>query len=151
MPSLASIDSANRVGAVLAHVIYAICILLFWARLVDKPRVEHWLGLVLMLAVIPLAYLLLTAGAYSRPPLYYVQLSLMIAFLIVGLLLDYLLKIPFRQERWMVITYVMLFFGATGGMLGVAAAAGRGWTFTAVVLFLAMAVLAFVQRAKTGM
>jgi len=45
----------------------------------------------------------------------------------------------------------MLFFGGTGGMLGVAGKAGRTWLYSAVVFFLAMAVLAFVQRAKTGL
>jgi hypothetical protein len=144
-------DSVDRVGAVVAHMIYITCILLFCARLVDKPGVEHWLGLVLMLALIPLTYLMVMTRTYARPPLYYVQVSLMIAFLIVELLLDYVLKIQFRQERWMVIAYVMLFFGATGGMLGVAATAGRTWTFSSIGLFLTMTVLAFVQRARTGL
>ncbi len=66
-------------------------------------------------------------------------------------LLDYALKIEFRQTRWMVISYVVLYFAGTGGMLGVAANAGRGWTISAVILFLVTAVLAFVQRSVTGM
>jgi hypothetical protein len=36
-------------------------------------------------------------------------------------------------------------------MLGVAANAGRGWSISAIILFLIMAILAFVQRAVTGM
>jgi hypothetical protein len=148
---LVSVENVNRIGAVVALIIYAVCILIFCSRLADKPRVEHWLGLALMLALIPLVYLIVTAPNYTRPPLYYVQVSLMIVFLIVELLLDYVLKIPFREERWIVIAYVILFFGATGGMLGVAATAGRVWAVSSVWLFLAMAALAFVQRAKTGM
>jgi hypothetical protein len=151
MAMLDSTESLNRFSAIVAHMIYVLCILIFCARLAEKPRVEHWLGLILMLALIPLTVLLVSAPAHARPPLYYIQISLMIVFLIVELLLDYVLKIPFRHERWMVIAYVMLFFGATGGMLGPAAAAGRGWTVSGVCLFLTMAVLAFVQRAKTGM
>lgn len=151
MARLVSVENVDRIGAVVALMIFAVCILLFCSRLADKPRVEHWLGLALMLALIPLIYLMVTAPSYTRPPLYYVQIPLMIVFLIVELLLDYVLKIPFREERWMVIAYVMLFFGATGGMLGVAAAAGRVWAVSGVCLFLAMAVLAFVQHAKTGM
>jgi len=150
MAILASMESMNRIGALVAHMIYVTCILLFCARLADKPRVEHWLGLLLMLALIPLTYLMVVR-THTRPPLYYVQVSLMIAFLLVELLLDYVLKIQFRQERWMVIAYVMLFFGATGGMLGVAATAGRTWALSGVGLFLTMAVLAFFQHAKTGM
>ena len=109
------------------------------------------MGLVLLLAVIPLTYLLVTAKSFTRPPLYYVQISLMIVYLIVELLLDYVLKIDFRNERWMVIAYVMLFFAATGGMLGVAATAGRTWSLVGVGLFLTMTVLALVQHARTGM
>jgi len=45
----------------------------------------------------------------------------------------------------------MLFFAGTGGMVGVASLAGRGWTIAAAVLFLAMGILAFVQRAVTGL
>jgi hypothetical protein len=36
-------------------------------------------------------------------------------------------------------------------LLGVARLAGRGWTIAGGILFLAMAVLTFVQRAVTGM
>jgi len=69
----------------------------------------------------------------------------------VEVLMDYILKVDFRNVRWMVITYVVLFFAGTGGMLGVAANAGRGWTILAVILFLVLAALAFIQRTVTGM
>ena len=75
----------------------------------------------------------------------------MLVWLIVESLLDYILKIDFRNVGWMVISYVVLFFAGTGGMLGVAANAGRGWTILAAILFLVMAALAFIQRAVTGM
>jgi hypothetical protein len=45
----------------------------------------------------------------------------------------------------------MFFFGATGGMIGVAAQAGRLWTSVTGVIFLTMAALAFIQRAMTGL
>ena len=75
----------------------------------------------------------------------------MIFYLILELFLDYILKIDFRNTRWMVITYVTIFFGATGGMIGLASLAGRGWMLITVITFLTMAVLAFVQRAITGL
>jgi hypothetical protein len=69
----------------------------------------------------------------------------------VEFLLDYVFKIQFRQTQWMVISYVVLYFAGAGGMLGVAASAGRGWMISAVILFLVAGVLAFVQRAVTGL
>jgi hypothetical protein len=50
----------------------------------------------------------------------------------------------------MVISFVVLYFAGMGGMIGIAALAGTGWTISAITLFLLAAVLAFVQRAVTG-
>ena len=71
--------------------------------------------------------------------------------MLVELLLDYILKIDFRHIRWMVISYVILFFAGAGGLVGIASNAGKPWMIVSVVLFLIMAVLTFVQRAVTGM
>ena len=75
----------------------------------------------------------------------------MIVFIIVEFLLDWFPKIEFRNNLSIVIPYVMLFFGATGGMIGVASLAGNKWAVTTTISFLIMAVLAFVQRNVTGM
>jgi hypothetical protein len=144
-------EKANVLGAVLAYSIYITVILIFIVRLMRRPALEHGLGLALMIAAVPLVYLLAVASAFRRPTLYYVQIGLMLAFLLVEFLLDYVLKIEFRNTRWMTIAYVMIFFSGTGGMIGVASQAGRAWVAPAIVLFLVMTALAFIQRAVTGM
>jgi hypothetical protein len=123
----------------------------FVFRLLGRPEYGRWIGYFEFLLLVPLGYLLVTAPGLERPPLYYLQIGLLIAWLVVELLLDYILKFDFRQVRWMVISYVTLFFAASGGMIGVASNAGRGWAIVSIILFLVMAVLAFVQRAVTGM
>jgi hypothetical protein len=143
-------QTGNLLGAVLAVAINTLLIILFVARLGDRPKVEYVLGLVLIAAIIPLVYLFIKALGSGRSPLYFVQLGLMMAYLVVELMLDYLLKVEFRETRWMVIAYVTLFFAATGGMIGVAGLAGKGWSIAAIVSFLIMAALAFVQRSITG-
>ncbi|MFC1948611.1 hypothetical protein ACFLW0_00315 [Chloroflexota bacterium] len=75
----------------------------------------------------------------------------MIVFIIVEFLLDWYPKVDFRENLTIIIPYVMLFFGATGGMIGVASLAGKRWVVITVASFLIMAVLAFVQRQVTGM
>jgi len=75
----------------------------------------------------------------------------MIGFLIMELLLDYVLKVDFRNIKWITITYVMFFFAGTGGMIGIASQASKVFAIIAILLFLIMTILAFVQRAKTGM
>ena len=144
-------EATNTLGGILTVLIYALTIFVFIARLVGSTRTEHLLGLLLIALVIPLLYLLFAARGAGRPPIYFIQLGLMIVYLLVELALDYIFKIDFRSVRWMTITYVTLFFAATGGMLGVASHAGKGWSYTSIALFLAMAALAFIQRAVTGM
>lgn len=145
-----SAQSGNLLGAVLAVAINTVLVLLFVARLGGRPRIEYVLGLVVIAAIIPFAYLFARGLGAGRSPLYFVQLGLMMAYLVVELILDYLLKVEFRETRWMVIAYVTLFFAATGGMIGVAGLAGRGWSVAAIVTFLIMGTLAFVQRFVTG-
>jgi len=145
------IEKMNLLGAIVAVAFFVSAILVFIFRLLGKPQYGHWIGYFEFLLAIPLAFLLLKAPQLERPVLYYIQIGCMLAWLIVLALLDYILKIDFRNVRWMVISFVVLFFAGSGGMLGIATNAGREWSALAIVLFLIMAVLTFVQRAVTGM
>ena len=141
----------DLLGAVVAIASYVSAILVFSFRLLVKPQYGIRIGYFEFLLAIPMVFLLLKAPQLERPVLYYIQIGCMLSWLLVEALLDYILKIDFRNIRWIVISYVVLFFAGTGGMLGVASNAGREWSISAIVLFLIMAVLTFVQRAVTGM
>ena len=140
-----------KMGAIVAIALYISAILIFLFRLLGKPQYGIWLGYFEFLLAIPMVYLLMKAPELQRPFLYYIQIGCMLAWLVMEALLDYVLKVDFRNTMWIVIPYVVLFFAGTGGMLGVAAYAGRRWTVSAIILFFIMAVLVFVQRAITGM
>jgi hypothetical protein len=141
----------DLLGLLVAVLIYSSAILVFLARLCGKKQIVFITGIFELSLSIPLIYLLIRAHADSRPTLYYIQVGLMLLWLVIELLLDYILKIDFRKTKWMVICYVTIFFAGTGGMLGVASNAGRGWSFISIFLFLIMTILAFIQRKKTGM
>jgi hypothetical protein len=145
------LERTNLIGAITAIAFFVSAILVFVFRLLGKPQYENWIGYFEFLLAIPLIYLLIQAPRLGRPALYYIQIACMLAWLAVEALLDHILKVDFRQVRWIVISYVVLFFAGTGGLLGVAVNAGKGWSITAIILFLIMAVLTFVQRAVTGM
>ncbi len=144
------LKTTNLLGALVAITFYISASLVFIFRLLNRAQYGYWIGWFELLLAIPLIYLLATAPRLHRPALYYIQIGCMLAWLVVEALLDYILKVDFRNVRWMVISYVVLFFAGGGGMLGVAANAGRNWRIPAILLFLVMAVLTFVQRAVTG-
>ncbi len=144
-------QTANLVGAITAVIIFILVIAVFIARLCEKPDVEYRIGILLFVTAIPLVYLLMVAPSFARSLLYYVQIGLMLLYLIVEYVLDYALKLDFRKTQWAVIAYVMIFFAGAGGMVGVASQAGPPWTAAAGTLFHVMAGLSFYQRVKTGM
>ena len=144
-------EKTNFIGAITAVAFFVSASLVFVSRLAGRPRFGFWLGIFELLLAIPLVYLLIKAPSEGRPALYYIQVGAILLWLAVELLLDFILRIDFRQVRWMVITYVILFFAGAGGLLGIASNAGKPWSIIAIVLFLIMAVLTFVQRAVTGM
>jgi hypothetical protein len=143
-------ERLNLVGAITAHVIFISSIVTFTARMVFGLGPGHWIGIPLLLMAFPLGYLLVKAPQVGRPALYYIQAGLMLLWILVLFLVDYILRIDFRETQWMVISYVVLYFAGMGGMIGVAAPAGRGWMISSIILFLVAGVLAFVQRAVTG-
>lgn len=144
-------EKTNLIGLITALAFFISASLVFVFRMLGRPRLEYWLGIFEFLLAIPLIYLLIKAPAEHRPVLYYIQIGAILLWLVVELFLDHILKIDFRQVRWMVITYVMLFFAGAGGLLGIASNSGKPWSIIAIVLFLVMAVLTFVQRTMTGM
>jgi hypothetical protein len=143
-------EKLDILGAVVAHVIFISSIITFASRIIFGLKPGHWVGTPILLMVFPLCYLLLKGPEFNRPFLYYVQIGIMLAFLILLFLVDYVLKYDFRQTQWMVIGYVVLYFAGAGGMIGVAALAGRAWMISAIILFFITLILAFVMRAVTG-
>jgi hypothetical protein len=141
----------DLLGAVVALLIYVLSIIVFSARMMFGLSRGHWIGIPFLLMAFPLGFLLYKAPSVDRPLLYYIQVGLMLASVVVLFLLDYVSGVEWRGIRWVVVSVVVLYFAGIGGMIGVASQAGQPWTAIAVVLFFATAVTAFVHDAVTGM
>jgi uncharacterized membrane protein len=126
-------------------------IAVFTARILGWLEIGRWIGIASSLVLIPLIYLFVIGLKTDRPKIYFVWLVLMILFLFFELVVDDILQVDFRSVNWAVIPYVMFFFAATGGMIGVASQAGKSWAITTVIVFFIMAILAFIQRGITGL
>ena len=145
------INKANLLGTITGLIILVSCILIFISRLLGYSRIEYWLGTIFILTSLPITFLLIKANEFRRPTIYYIQLSILLAFILSELFLDYILKVNFRNTRWMVIIYATFFFAATGGIIGIASQSGKIYSLVSIILFFIMAFLAFYQRVKTGM
>jgi hypothetical protein len=142
---------ASLVGAITANVYMLLIIAVFVSRILGWLEIGRWIGIASSLVLIPLIYLFVIGLKTDRPKIYFVWLVLMILFLFFELIVDDILQVDFRSVNWVVIPYVMFFFAATGGMIGVASQAGKSWAITTVIVFFIMAILAFIQRGITGL
>ncbi len=140
----------DLLGAIVALVVLVSSIITFSVRILFDAPPGHWIGVPILLMSFPLAFLLFRAPAEGRPLLYYVQIGSMLVWIVVLFILDYVLGSDWRDEQWVVIPFVTLYFAGLGGMVGVASKAGRVWAVTSIVLFFVAAALAFIQRAVTG-
>lgn len=141
---------ANLVGAITANVYMILIIAVFISRILGWLEIERWIGFASSLIIIPLVYLFVVGLGTGRRKIYFVWLALMTLFALFELVVDQILTIDLRGTQWILVLYVMFFFASTGGMIGVASQAGKAWAITTVIIFLIMAVLAFVQRGITG-
>jgi hypothetical protein len=142
---------ANLIGALTANVYMLLIIAMFAARILGWLEIGRWVGIASSLVLIPLIYLFIVGFKTDRRMIYFVWLTLMILFALFELIVDDILRVDFRSVQWAVVPYVMFFFAATGGMIGVAIQAGKPWNILTYIMFLIMAVLAFVQRGITGL
>jgi hypothetical protein len=62
---IASTELSNLIGAVVAVGDNVLIITLLLARLAGQPRIEHWLGIVLIGSILPLGYLLVSAFGWD--------------------------------------------------------------------------------------
>jgi hypothetical protein len=143
--------NANLVGAITANVYMLLIIAVFVSRILGWFEIERWVGFASSLIIVPLVYLFVVGLGTGRRKIYFVWLALMVLFALFELVVDQILRIDLRSAQWTVVPYVMFFFAATGGMIGVASQAGKAWAITTVIVFLITAILAFVQRGITGL
>ena len=139
------------IGAIIANIYMLLIIAMFITRMFDHAEVAKQIGFVSFFVIIPLIFLLVSGFQTNRRLVYFIWLGLMILFVTFELIIDHILELNFRNSQWASILYVMFFFGATGGMIGIASIAGRRWIITTSFVFLVMFVLAFVQRSITGL
>ena len=133
----------DLLGAVIANLNNLILVGIFLARLL-----RYWLGVLFLLSIFPIAWMLYKSFSANTGTLYFIQLSLMMAFLIVEFILDYYLKIDFRHNRNILIPYVTLFYASLGGMIGVAGRCGKTWTIITVITFLSVTIISLIMHFK---
>lgn len=106
-------------------------------------RLEHLLGIVSITLVVPVSLAAIGNLRAGRDWWAVVLPGLLILYLLVEGLLDYVLKYPFRQSRWLG-PYLLLFYFSQWGMIGYAFLVNRVYGFaTLLTYFLSLGATAY--------
>jgi hypothetical protein len=106
-------------------------------------RLEYILGIIDLLLIIPLSVAVVLNFLAGRDWWTYVLPVVLIAFLIVELLLDYVLQIPFRETR-LLWPYLALFYISAWMMIGYTFLVGKPYGFiTLITYFISLGATAY--------
>lgn len=149
MNYLTSHPFIDTIVVIIANLINIGMITIFWARTRHNFQLEHRIGGAQLTLIVPLLVVTVFNSVDSREWWTIVLPLLMVSFLLVELLLDYVLKLNFRQTR-LLGPYLLLYYLALMGMIGYAFLTSEVLGFiTLATYFIQLAATAYSYR-KVG-
>lgn len=149
-PSIVLLDQVMGIITILTNLLVTG---IFLARAHNRRKLEKGFGLVMIALAAPVGAILLVNLSNGRPWWLIVLPAVFVIFNLVELALDYLLKVKFRQTRW-VAAYLVLFYAAVIGMLGYVFAVGRqigaAWVIGALGTYLISLLATWTSYKKVG-
>ncbi len=134
---------------VIANLANLLMIVLFLSRVVKARRVEFYVGLGLEALGLPLVAAVLWSLLQKREWWTVVLPSLLIAFLIVELILDYMLKLDFRHTAWLG-PYLGLYYLALMGMIGYTFLVSKPYGFITLATYFLNLLATWFSYARVG-
>lgn len=134
---------------VVANLVNLLMIAIFLSRAQGRKGVERALGIVLMALAVPAA---LAAGLNllgGRDWWTIVLPGLLVVFLALELVLDYILKLDFRRTR-LLGPYLLLYYLALMGMIGYSFLVGKPYGFVTLVTYFLQLAATWYSYSKVG-
>lgn len=125
-------------------------VVLFWARISDQPFVARIAGIASILLGLPLAVLAISNLLQHRTWWTVVLPLLLVLFLLIELLFDYILKIEFRQT-WLVGPYLLFYYLGSMVMVGYAFMVKVPYGVITLITYFIQVGLGVYSRFKTGL
>jgi hypothetical protein len=119
MHVLTSYPRVDIIVVVIANLINLGMVAIFLLRTRDKQRLERRIGWLQIALAVPLLIILIHNVVERREWWTIAMPTLLVIFLLVELMLDYILRWNFRQT-WLLGPYLLLYYTALMGMIGYA-------------------------------
>jgi hypothetical protein len=132
----------------LANLMNIIMVIIFLSRVAGAPRSSIvgviWVGFIVVLSIV------VVLNVKGRREWWTIALpSLMIAFLILELILDYILQIDFRNTR-LLGPYLLLYYAAILGLIGYTFQIGKRYGFITLLTYFMNQIATFYSYFQVG-
>jgi hypothetical protein len=134
---------------VIANVVNGLLVGIFLSRPKGLKKVEQVCGLVSISMILPLAVALVLNVLGKRGWWTFVLPLIMILFLAVEFLFDYILKLDFRKTRWLW-PYLLLYYSALMAMIGYSFLVGKPYGFVTLSTYFLSLFATWYSYAKAG-
>lgn len=135
---------------VLCAVIFHILIIgIYITSRYDRVKLRTTFGKITIGLGIPLLAVLASYALEGRPLRVLIYLAVILLYLIVELLLDFILKIEFREKPILHIPYIVLFYFACFSFIAISFTISNGWGYAVSVSFWGVLIsLIFLLRGR---
>jgi hypothetical protein len=121
----------------------------FIAQKKERPKLVRTFGILWLSLAIPLAVVFIHYLIVGRDLWIMIYFGFILLYIFVELLLDYILKIEFRQKKITHIPYIVLEYIALFGLIGISFAIDRTWGFLVSISFwILLASLIYLYRGR---
>jgi uncharacterized membrane protein YfcA len=104
----------------------------------ERPKLVRTFGSVVICLAIPLLGVFVSYLLQGRAFWIVMYMGLILAYLVVELFLDFILKIEFRKKPILHVPYIILFYGACFGFIGISFSIDRTWGYIVSFTFWAL-------------
>jgi hypothetical protein len=104
----------------------------------ERLKLVRIFGSVVICLGIPLSAVFVNYLLQGRALWIIMYMGLILAYLVVELFLDFILKIEFRKRPILHVPYILLFYGASLGFIGISFSIDRTWGYIVSVTFWAV-------------
>jgi len=149
MADVRDIRTIDLVIFIIANLVNLLLIGIFLSRPRGLRRAEHVLGLILVSMILPVGLAVLLNILEKREWWTIVLPLLLILYLLIELLFDYLLKLEFRKTA-LLWPYLLVFYVALMAMIGYSFLIGKAYGFATLATYFLSLLATWYSHARVG-
>ncbi len=134
---------------VIANLVNLLLIGIFLSRPSGLEKLEHILGLIVVALILPVGAVILLNALAKREWWTFVLPSLLILYLLIELLFDYILKLDFRSTA-LLWPYLLVFYVALMAMIGYSFLIKKSFGFITLGTYFLSLLATWYSYAKVG-